>query len=169
MRTSLIPSSHSTSWPPDFAFLGSSESIESSRAAVPCAVICEIPAPSEGDPMFHMEDNAIAPHKARFEHARRQLPHAHRRAHLAALDHLHDQATDAADQAGWDTGPIVIGHRKGEAYLGIDVGKAGDRVFDQEYGTPGVAPNPVLRTAITAAKPRANVIYSHHLWRGLGL
>lgn len=115
-----------------------------------------------------IRDNATAPMRAAFEHAARRLPEAHRAAQHAGVTHLHQQLTAAAVDADLDPEPIVIAHRRGVPYVGIDQTPAGDTLADGEYGLPEEAPNPVLRQAAKQAMPAANDVYQRHLHHGLG-
>lgn len=118
--------------------------------------------------MFRFTDNAITPRKAHFDAVISRLPAAHRVAHREAVDHFHQAAVSAAKKAGLDHEAVVIGHRKSIPYVGIAKTAAGNGVADVEYGMPGVAPNPVLRTALRAAHPEANRRYVMALREEIG-
>jgi hypothetical protein len=118
--------------------------------------------------MVSMKDNAITPHRGRFEQALKRLPAAHIQAQRHAVSHLHSTVRAAASAAGMDPEPIGVYWKKGEAYLGLGFGEAATRVGDQEFGTPEQAPNPVLRSTHRRAMPQAKGIYAHRLVTGLG-
>lgn len=119
--------------------------------------------------MFRITDRAISPHKARYQAALKRLPAAHVAAQSVAMTHLHEKVAQTAEEAGLDSSPLQVGWHKGRLHLGIEYGPAGDRLFDHEFGTPEQAPNPVLRTAVTAHHPAANALYGHTLRSRLGV
>lgn len=119
--------------------------------------------------MFSIKDRAISPRKVHYEAALKRLPAAHAEAQAVAIDHLHRHVSSEAEAAGLDSRPLQIGWHKGRPYLGIAFSPAGDQLFDSEFGTSEEAPNPVLRTAITAHHPAANALYGHALRSRIGL
>lgn len=118
--------------------------------------------------MFKIRDRAITPRKALFENALKRLPAAHLAAQEAGVSHLHQQMTSAAEDAGINSGPLVVARHKTHLYVGIEYGEAGDRLADVEFGRPESAPNPVLRTAATQAHPEASRRYQKTLRREMG-
>jgi hypothetical protein len=118
--------------------------------------------------VFKIVDRAISPRKAHYQAALKRLPAAHAEAQELAIGHLHSRVAAETEGAGLDSSPLQVGWHKGRPHLGIAFGPAGDKLFDNEFGTPEEAPNPVLRTAITAHHPEANAIYGHALRSRLG-
>lgn len=119
--------------------------------------------------MFKITDNAITPRKAHFDDVIRRLPGAHRVAHEHFVAHIHGAAQNAAKKAGLDHEAVVVDYHRGMPYVGIQQSASGDHVADVEYGLPGIAPNPVLRTAVRAAHKEANRRYVAVLRGGIGL
>jgi hypothetical protein len=119
--------------------------------------------------VFTIKDRAIAPHKARFEEALRRLPAAHVTAQAEAITHLHEAAHNAAENAGLPTEPIHTFWRNGTAHVGIDDSTAGDKLFDHEYGNLEQGPQHVLRSAVKAVRPAAQLQYRLALRRELGI
>jgi hypothetical protein len=130
---------------------------------------CQLNAYREGDGVFKNNGHALLFQAKRTEAAARRLLPAHRRASLAAVQHLHERVSEAAERAGLDSGGLTVGWTRGVPQLGIQAGTAGDRLFDHEFGTHEHGPNPVLRTAARAARPGAQQRYEEELRRGLGL
>jgi hypothetical protein len=73
--------------------------------------------------------------------------------------------TTAAEDAGIDSGPLVVARHKTKLYVGIEHGEAGNKLADIEFGRPESAPNPVLRRAATEAHPEASRRYQETLRR----
>lgn len=119
--------------------------------------------------MFRITDRAISPRKATFQTALKRLPAAHHVAQARAISHIHQQVTQAAEDAGLDSSPIRIGWHQSRAYLGIEHTPAGDQLFDHEFGTAEEGPSPTLRQAATAAHPAGSAIYHHSLRQRLGI
>lgn len=119
--------------------------------------------------VFKINDRAITPRKAHFEAALRALPAVHREAQAIGAAHLHSEASQALAEAGMDPSPLKIGWQGTRVHLGIEHTPAGDRLFDHEFGTPDEAPNPIIRTTITAAHPQANALHSFHVRSRLGI
>lgn len=119
--------------------------------------------------MFRIIDRAITPRKVHYQRALERLPEAHRHAQAIGISHLHNEASRAATEAGVDPAPLGIGWHRNHAYLGIERSPAGDTLFDSEFGTATQAPNPVLRTSISAAHSTASALYGHALRERLGI
>lgn len=105
-----------------------------------------------------------------FSNAQRKLPVAHHRAQVAGLDHLHQHAVQAAEDAGFSSGPVVTHWRGDVGIVGIDHTEDGDRLADNEFGHPDrdPNPNPVLRSAMSAAHGTASEIYRSTLRQEMG-
>jgi hypothetical protein len=119
--------------------------------------------------VFRITDRAIAPHKARFEEALRRLPAAHMTAQAEAITHLHEAAHNAADEAGLPTEPIHTFWQGGTAHVGIDNSPEGNQLFDHEFGNLEQGPQHVLRSAVKAVRPAAQLQYRLALRRELGI
>jgi len=116
--------------------------------------------------MFKIRSSSVLTQKTRVQSIKKKLPEAHNYANSAALDHLHRQATQAAKLSGLDSSPVKVFKN---SYVGINRTEAGDKLADVEYGTPEQQPNPVLRNAISVAKPQAQIIYNSVLKKKAGL
>ena len=105
-----------------------------------------------------------------FSNAQRRLPEAHHRAQAAGLNHLHDHAIRAAEEAGFSAEPLVVHWRAGAGYIAIDHTEEGDRLADNEFGHPDrdPNPNPVIRNAMSAAHSQASAIYRGTLRSEMG-
>lgn len=113
--------------------------------------------------MFKINARAITSRKAHYEAALKHLPEVHRQAQEIGAAHLHAHAAQALEEAGLDSSPLKIGWQGPRVHLGIEHTPAGDALFDHEFGTEEEAPTPIMRTAITAAHPAANALYSFHM------
>jgi hypothetical protein len=60
--------------------------------------------------------------------------------------------------------------RAGAGYVAIDQSEEGNRLADNEFGHPDrdPNPNPVLRSAMSAAHPQASAIYRNTLRKEMG-
>lgn len=119
--------------------------------------------------MFSLRENITSSIRPRLANVHARLPQAHRRAALAGTNHLHEYATKAAEEAGFSADAVVVHWRKGAPHVAIDNTPDGDALADHEFGRPGQAPNPVLRTVLSSAHPSASEIYHRTLRRELGL
>jgi len=143
--------------------------LEGSGVAVPRDVPCEVHAPIREDGVFKLDARAITDRKGHFERAVVRLPEAHREAQAVAAAHLHQHASAALEEAGIDSSPLKVGWQGNQVHLGIEYSPAGDALFDHEFGTEEEGPNPTIRTAVTAAHPAANALYSFHVRSRLGI
>lgn len=118
--------------------------------------------------MFDITDTAITPHARTFSRAAETFQVAHGVAHEETMRVAHQHLRTAAEQSGLDPETVFLHADGARSFVGIADGGAGDRTFDEEYGTPERAPNPTLRQAYTALHPHLEAHYSAVLWRELG-
>lgn len=121
--------------------------------------------------MFRFTDNAITPRRAAFEQLRSRLPAAHEIAQEEAINYLHQHATAAVREAELDPAAVVITPREGSSspWIGIAHGAAGDSLAAYEFGSPGRAPQAVIRNTLAREKGNAQALYREALRREVGL
>ena len=120
--------------------------------------------------MFEMNTNAFTSYGSRLSKAMAALPRAHRVAANEGSGFLHGEMTRAAREAGWDAqGAIGVGWTGAHPAIHVTNNAAGNRVFDNEFGTHEQGPNPVLRTTARAAAGAANDLYTNRFWQEMGL
>lgn len=120
--------------------------------------------------MFRITDNVITPKRALFEDALKRLPQAHHTAQGDAAEHLHRHVSEAVEANGHDPDAVGIGWRDdGTAYVGINHSDAGDRLFDDEFGTEDVGPHSTIRSTVARKQHESDQVYQDSLRRELGI
>lgn len=120
--------------------------------------------------MFRLDTGSFLAYGEHLSHAQQMLPQAHVRAASDAIGHLHQAVTTAADQAGLRLGGLLHVQWNGhQPALAIEHSKAGNEVFDSEFGSLNQPASPVIRPAVNAHLDEAQHIYAQRLWQELGL
>lgn len=116
--------------------------------------------------MFEIRDDAVTHLLPGLDRAITKAPEAHQVAHIAALSHLHEVASRAAEELGGDPSAVVVDTARGT--IGIDHTPAGDKLADLEFGTPGSSPQALLRQAVRQGTSGAQERYHQVLSTELG-
>lgn len=104
-------------------------------------------------------------HQARWSNALKNLSSAHESAKNAAVGHIHQRVTIAAERADMDSNDVGTFWYHERPHISIQPGKTADL----EYGTLDQAPRATIRNAARRADREAVKIYHNNLWRGIGL
>ena len=119
--------------------------------------------------MFSIHAHAVAPPKAMFERAYRDLPAIHHVAQKASIEHVHGRVVEALEKEGLETDSVVVTWRKGVPYVGIKEGDEGDEHAAREFGTHEQFPSPVISPVINRSQDEAKTVFNHTLNRGVGI